>query len=172
MSKVVIINGANSITSRVSGVQKYIEQEINDVKTIKIYELPAEDLTSANYKSEAIIEANLLVEKAEVVIVLTPIYKAAYSGILKTYLDLLPQKGLENKTVIPIAVGGTLHHLLAIDYSLKPVLSALGSTNISQGVFILDQYIQRNGNDFLIEQEIRDRINQQLQQVLETASVI
>jgi len=166
MTNVVIINGANASTSRVIGVQKHIERVVSDAKSVKVHQLPAEDLISANFKSEAIIAANALVEKAEVIIVLTPVYKAAYSGILKTYLDLLPQKGLENKIVIPIAVGGTLHHLLAIDYALKPVLSSLGATNILQGVYILDQYVQRVGSDFILDSEISERIDQQLQLAL------
>ena len=172
MTNVVIINGANSSTSRVVGVQKYIERVVSNAESVKVHQLPAEDLISANFKSEAIIAANTLVEKAEVVIILTPVYKAAYSGILKTYLDLLPQKGLENKIVIPVAVGGSLHHLLAIDYALKPVLSALGATNILQGVYILDQYIQRVGNDFILDQEISERIDQQLQLALGKVAVI
>lgn len=172
MSKVVIINGANSSTSRVVGVQQYIEQQIGDVATINVHQLPADDLITANVKSEAILAANSLVEQAEVVVVLTPVYKAAYSGILKTYLDLLPQKGLQNKTIIPIAVGGTLHHLLAIDYALKPVLIALGATQLLQGVYILDQYIQRSSNDFIIEQEIKERIEQQLKQALATVPTV
>lgn len=172
MTNVVIISGANSSNSRVIGVQKYIERVVGDAKSVEVHRLPAEDLISANFKSETILAANGLVEKAEVVIILTPVYKAAYSGILKTYLDLLPQKGLENKIVIPVAVGGTLHHLLAIDYALKPVLSALGATNILQGVYILDQSIQKTDNDFILDQEISERINHQLQQVLGKAVVI
>lgn len=143
MSSTVIINGTNSSISRVNGVKSYIEQAVRDIKIIDIYQLPAKDLLSANFNHEEIIAANQLVADAEVVIILTPVYKAAYSGILKTYLDLLPQKGLENKIVIPIAVGGTLHHLLAIDYALKPVLASLGATQILQGIYILDRYIKK-----------------------------
>ena len=162
MTKTVIINGANASTSRVNAIQQYIEGIIENTEVIEVYTLPAEDLITANFTSEAIKQANLIVEQADTVIVLTPVYKAAYSGILKTYLDLLPQKGFENKKIIPIAVGGTNLHLLAIDYSLKPVFSALGATNISQGVFILDKQIERADQGFIIENEIKERLNQQL----------
>lgn len=162
MSKIVIINGANARTSRVSAVQQYIKENYNHVTTIDVFDLPAEDLISANYNSDSIKQANELVEEAEVVVVLTPVYKAAYSGILKTYLDLLPQKGFENKHIIPIAVGGTPHHLLTIEYALKPVFSALGATSISQGVFIVDKQIERTDQGIVIQEEIKDRINQQL----------
>ncbi|MGM9944637.1 MAG: NADPH-dependent FMN reductase [Lysinibacillus sp.] len=162
MTKTVIINGTNSRTSRVSAIQQYILEELENVKTIEVFSLPAYDLITANFASEEIRKANLAVEQADVVVVLTPIYKAAYSGILKAYLDLIPQKGFENKHIIPIAVGGTQHHLLAIDYALKPVLSALGATSISQGVFILDKQIERKEQGFVIADEIKARLNQQL----------
>lgn len=171
MSSTVIINGTNSSISRVNGVKSYIEQAVRDIKIIDIYQLPAKDLLSANFNHEEIIAANQLVADAEVVIILTPVYKAAYSGILKTYLDLLPQKGLENKIVIPIAVGGTLHHLLAIDYALKPVLASLGATQILQGIYILDRYIKKTATDFIIEEEVIARIDNQLKLALAKITV-
>ena len=162
MTKTVIINGANASTSRVSAIQQYILENLEDVTTIEVFTLPAHDLITANFTSEAIKAANNAVEQGDVVVVLTPIYKAAYSGILKAYLDLIPQKGFGNKHIIPIAVGGTPHHLLAIDYTLKPVFSALGATSISQGVFIVDKQIERTAQGFVIEEEIKERINQEL----------
>ncbi|KOY83859.1 NADPH-dependent FMN reductase [Lysinibacillus macroides] len=171
MSSTVIINGTNSSFSRVNGVKSYIEQAVRDIKIIDIYRLPAQDLLSANFNHEEIIAANQLVADAEVVIILTPVYKAAYSGILKTYLDLLPQKGLENKIVIPIAVGGTLHHLLAIDYALKPVLASLGATQILQGIYILDRYIKKAATDFVIDEEVITRIDNQLKLALAKITV-
>lgn len=162
MTKTVIINGANARTSRVNAIQQYIQGNLEEVEAIEVFALPAEDLISANFASEAIRKANAKVEQADVVVVLTPVYKAAYSGILKTYLDLIPQKGFEEKHIIPIAVGGTPHHLLAIDYALKPVLTALGATSISHGVFIVDKQIERTAQGFTIEDDIQTRINQQL----------
>ena len=162
MTKTVIINGANARTSRVNAIQQYIQENLEEVEAIEVFALPAEDLISANFASEAIRKANAKVEQADVVVVLTPVYKAAYSEILKTYLDLIPQKGFEEKHIIPIAVGGTPHHLLAIDYALKPVLTALGATSISHGVFIVDKQIERTAQGFTIEDDIQTRINQQL----------
>lgn len=162
MAEIVIINGANARTSRVTAVQEYIKENFKNASSIDVFALPAHDLITANFNSEEIKQANHLVEQADVVIVLTPIYKAAYSGILKTYLDLIPQKGFENKYIVPIAVGGTPQHLLAIDFALKPVFAALGATSISQGVFILDKQIVRTEHGVVIEEEIKDRINQQL----------
>lgn len=166
MTNVVIINGANNETSRLSAIQQYIEQVISEVNTIEVFRLPAQDLISANFASDAIKAANVLVEKADAIVVITPVYKAAYSGILKTYLDLIPQKGLENKKILPIAVGGSIGHLLSLEYALKPVLSVLGATEILNSVYILDKQIERLENGgFQIEEEATGRLNQELQKL-------
>lgn len=171
MTKIVIINGTNSGKSRVNAVQHYINQKVTDVSSIEVYKLPAHALVAADYTNEEIIAANEKVEKADVIIVLTPVYKAAYSGILKTYLDLIPQKGLQGKVVLPIAVGGSVHHLLAIEYALKPILSALGATNILQGIYIIDKDIERIQSNFLLQENVRARIDEQLKLILNYSTI-
>ncbi|MCD1260943.1 NADPH-dependent FMN reductase [Paenibacillus athensensis] len=145
MAKVVILSGSPTPTSRIHGVidiaRAQLEQAGIQTDWIKVRDIPAEDLLYAKFDSEAIVSANALVAGADAVLVATPIYKAAYTGVLKAFLDLLPQKGLDGKIVFPLAVGGTISHLLAIDYALKPVLSALGAQNILQGVYVLDKQV-------------------------------
>jgi len=52
------------------------------------------------------------VAAADVVVVAVPVYKAAYSGLRKVFLDLLPQTALKGKTVLPLGTGGSPHHML------------------------------------------------------------
>ncbi|AST96113.1 NADPH-dependent FMN reductase [Shouchella clausii] len=167
MPNVAIIYGGNSHQSRLKGLyqktESYFKKEGFSTEAIFVHELPAEDLLSANYASEAIAQANAKVANASVVVVLTPVYKAAYSGILKSYLDLLPQKGLEGKAVLPLVLGGSFGHLLAIDYALKPVLSSLGATTILSGAYVLDTHIEKLGNEqFFITAEIDERVDRVL----------
>ena len=79
---------------------------------------------------------------ADAVVVTTPVYKAAYSGLLKVFLDLLPQYALRGKTVLPLATGGTPAHVLVIDYALRPVLTSLGAGAIGQGWFVLSSHVR------------------------------
>lgn len=43
--------------------------------------------------------------------------------------------------VLPLATGGTVAHLLAVDYALKPVLNALKAQEILHGVFADDSQV-------------------------------
>jgi FMN reductase len=171
MKKAVIINGGNTRNSRLTAIQQrvegFFESSVIAFETIYVHELPPEDLITANFNSENIKRVNQQVENAEIVVILTPIYKASYTGILKTYLDLLPQKALEGKTILPLAVGGSAYHLLAIEYALKPVLSVLGATEILNTVYIIDKQIERLATDgFQIEAEAEQRLTTELQQLL------
>lgn len=171
MTKVLLINGSNTIYSRLTGVQNEVENQLQaqgfETEVLYVHQLPAEDLILANFASEAIKTAVNQVEAADVIVLLTPIYKASFTGILKTFLDLLPQKAFVNKTVLPVAIGGSISHLLAIDYSLKPVVTILGATHITQSIFVVDQQVEKlEGGQYLVQQEAKERITQQVDYVI------
>ena len=170
MTRAIIINGGIGKQSRLTGILNKVESYFNtkgiSYNSIHVQDLPAEDLIYANFTSRPILQAIQLVEEATIVVVLTPVYKASFTGVLKTFLDLLPQKALKDKKVIPFAIGGSLGHLLAIEYALKPILSVLGATEILNTVYVVDKQIERLDNgSFLIDKEIEVRIEEVLQQI-------
>jgi FMN reductase len=166
---VVAIAGSPSHPSRSYAVLDYarrtVEREGLGTSIINVRDLPPEDLIYGKFNSPYLKEANDLVVQANGVIIATPVYKAAYTGVLKAYLDLLPQNGLAGKIVLPIVTGGTIAHLLAIDYALKPVLSALGARHILAGLFVLDTQIKHyDETSVQLEEEIEQRLQSQLQE--------
>jgi FMN reductase len=116
---------------------------------LELRSLPAEALLHANTHDPLIAEAVAAVAQADAIIIATPIYKAAYSGLLKIFLDLLPQDALNGKLILPVASGGSLAHALAIDYSLRPVLHSLSAHNVLPGVFAVDKDIETLGDGTL-----------------------
>ncbi|MBQ0139886.1 MAG: NADPH-dependent FMN reductase [Kurthia sp.] len=167
MVKALLINGSNTVQSRLTGVQQEVESKLQQrgigTEVLYVHQLPAQDLILANFASTAIVEAVEKVEKSDIIVLLTPIYKASFTGILKTFLDLLPQKAFVNKLIVPVAIGGSIGHLLAIDYALKPVATALGATHITQTVYVVDQQVERlNGGHFAVEAQAVLRISQQI----------
>ena len=96
-------------------------------------------LLGAQFHSAGIVRATRQVAEADALVIATPVYKAAYSGLLKTFLDLLGQTALKGKLVLPLATGGSPHHMLALDYALRPVLQSLGARHILPGIYATDQ---------------------------------
>lgn len=170
MSHVMILSGSPSQTSRLAGllrsVQAALVGEGYDVDWVNVRDLPAEDLVYARADSREIMATRARLERAEAVVVGTPVYKASYTGLLKAYLDLLPEKSLSGKVVLPIAIAGTTAHLLALEYALKPVLSVLGASECLQGVFALEHQVMRNlGGDVEVQPDIEKRLAEAVQEL-------
>ena len=119
--RIVTLAGSPGLRSR-SGVilahgQRWLVEHGASVRHFGIHDF-AEDLLHARFDSpdvQALIEA---VAGADALVIATPVYKASFSGALKTLLDLLPERALCDKPVLPIASGGSLAHMLAVDYAL------------------------------------------------------
>lgn len=108
---------------------------------LSLRELEPRALLLADTRHPNIAQAVAQVASAQVVVVATPVYKAAYSGVLKVFLDLLAQTALQGKTVLPLATGGSPHHMLALDYALRPVLQSLSAKHILPGIYASDAQI-------------------------------
>jgi FMN reductase len=98
-------------------------------------------LLRADLSDPDIAQAVAQVAQADAIVVGTPVYKAAYSGVLKAFLDLLPQDGLAGKLVLPVATGGSQSHLLAIDYALRPVLASLAPRHILPSIYTTSEQL-------------------------------
>ncbi|MEU0701970.1 NADPH-dependent FMN reductase [Streptomyces bacillaris] len=145
MATVLSVSGSPSATSRTARLLLHLDDRLrdqgHDVVSLDVRTLPADALLGADFGHPAIVEATALFERVDGVVIGTPIYKAAYSGLLKTLLDLLPQYALSGKTVLPLATGGSTAHVLAIDYALRPVLTSMGAAHVVPGWFTLDKDI-------------------------------
>ena len=164
MARIVCISGSPTATSRTLSLSARIGADLRaqgfQVQSVNVRELPAEDLLHANLESPALKEALNLVEGADGIVLSTPLYKASYTGVLKVFLDLLPQFGLTGKVVLPIATGGSLAHVLALDYALRPVLQSVGAQHVVGGIFVLDKLIQRKEDGSItIEEETQKRLS-------------
>lgn len=167
MYDIITIAGSPFNPSRCDAILEYARDQLEEagLRTagIRVCDLPAADLLAARSDSPAIREVIDLLAPASGVIIATPIYKAAYSGVLKTLLDLLPQQALAGKLVLPIATGGSLAHLLAIDYALRPVLASLGAQQILPGVFAQDADLQLIDGTMYLDAALRLRLDGALQ---------
>ncbi|TXT33371.1 MAG: FMN reductase, partial [Comamonadaceae bacterium] len=142
---VLLIAGSPSERSRSAALLDAVAQRLEfrgvQVERLQIRDLSPQALILADFGHPSISHALGRVAKASVVVVATPVYKAAYSGVLKVFLDLLPQTALQGKTVLPLATGGSPHHMLALDYALRPVLQSLAAKHILPGIYATDSQV-------------------------------
>jgi FMN reductase len=79
------------------------------------------------------------VRGAKVLVVGSPTFKAAYSGILKMFLDQFPTDGLLGVTAFPMMMGAGPAHALAPELLLKPVLSEMGASCPAPGLYVTEK---------------------------------
>lgn len=163
----VTISGSPSMRSRSAWLLELarvrLEGSVRHAAAIDVRTLPASAMLAGDAQAEPIRAAIDQVARADLVLVSTPVYKAAYSGLLKVFLDLLPPDGLRGKAVLPMATGGSLAHLLVLDYALRPVLSALGARTILDGVFATDaQLAPHASGGYVPHEELVERIDRSL----------
>ncbi|WP_222195186.1 FMN reductase [Modestobacter italicus] len=111
-----------------------------DDTTVEVVELRghARDLADAlvtgfpNTELQAAIDT---VVGADAVIAVTPVFSASYSGLFKTFFDVLDKDALIGTPVLLGATAGTARHSLAIEFAMRPLFAYLRALPVPTGVF-------------------------------------
>ncbi|RBM17591.1 FMN reductase [Streptomyces sp. PT12] len=82
---------------------------------------------------------------ARIAVIATPVYKAAYTGLLKAFLDLYPANGLLGVTAVPLVVSGGPAHALAGEIHLRPLLVELGATVPARSLVVTEAALAEPG---------------------------
>ncbi|MGP3592998.1 NADPH-dependent FMN reductase [Vagococcus sp. WN89Y] len=165
--RVITLAGSPRFPSRSSALLAYARERLSalniEVYHWHLHNFEPQDLLYARFDSPALQTFIEQLKTAEGIVVATPVYKASFSGALKTVLDLLPERALEGKVVLPVATGGTIAHMLAVDYALKPVLSALKAQEILHGVFADDSQILDYQHKPVLTPNLQNRLDSALE---------
>ena len=98
----------------------------------------AQDITNnlltgfASPRLEAALES---LTGADGLIAVTPIFTTSYSGLFKSFIDILDPQSITGMPVLLAATGGTERHSLAIDYAMRPLFSYLHAVAVPTGVY-------------------------------------
>jgi FMN reductase len=163
MAIVVSLSGSPSPTSRSQGLLvrsiALLEERGVQIKSFSLADFDAQALLFGRFEDQAIRDFQKAVAEADGLLVATPVYKAAYSAGLKAMLDVLPERALVRHVVLPLATGGSAAHMLAVDYSLQPVLTALKAHHILGAVYATEKDIHRDEHNILsVSAEIDERL--------------
>ena len=96
-------------------------------------------------------EAVAAAAAGQVIVASSPTYRATYTGLLKTFFDLLPQDCWKGKPGVPLLTGGGPSHQLALDHGFRPLLASLGAT-VLNGVYGYDAQFKSGPDAALLAQ--------------------
>lgn len=75
------------------------------------------------------------VSGSDALVAVSPIFNASYSGLFKSFVDILDSRALTGKPVLIAATGGTERHSLALEHALRPLFSYLHALVVPTAVY-------------------------------------
>jgi FMN reductase len=95
------------------------------------------------------------VASADAIIAVSPVFSASYSGLFKTFFDILEPGTLDGKPVLVAATAGSARHSLVLDHALRPLFGYLHAVVVPTGVFAASEDWGSNG----VAGELRQRVD-------------
>jgi FMN reductase len=111
-----------------------------DDATVEVIELRAHardlaDNLVTGFPNESLRTAVETVTGADALIAVTPIFSASFSGLFKTFVDVLDKDALVGKPVLLGATAGTARHSLALEHAMRPLFAYLRAVTVPTAVF-------------------------------------
>ncbi|MFG2356778.1 CE1759 family FMN reductase [Streptomyces sp. NPDC048521] len=108
-----------------------------DIQVVELRDLAVEiahNFTNG-FAGKALAAAQDAVAGADGLIVVTPVFSASYSGLFKSFFDVLDKDALAGKPVLIAATGGTSRHSMVLEHALRPLFAYLRAVVVPTGVY-------------------------------------
>jgi FMN reductase len=147
MTTVAVISGGlrepsstRLLADRITAAVRAALADRNVTMTASVVELrplgrPIIDAMLTGFASPELESAFSTVADADGVIAVSPAFNASYSGLFKSFFDVLPEETLSDMPVLIAATGGTERHSLVLEHALRPMFSYLHAVVSPTGVY-------------------------------------
>ena len=125
----LLADGLTAATVAVMGEVEVTHIELRDLA----HQLTDHLLTG--FPGQELAAAQAAVAAADGLIIVTPVFSASYSGLFKTFFDVLETGALDGKPVLVAATAGTPRHSLVLEHALRPLFAYLHAVVVPTGVF-------------------------------------
>ncbi len=137
MSTVAVVVGNPKPQSRTLAAATYVAQELAGEPDL-VVDLAALGPALLDWADPDVTDLVKQVGGADLVVVASPTYKAAYTGLLKLFLDRFAGGTGLTGLAVPVMLGGSPAHSLAPELTLRPVLTEIGGTVPGRGLYVVD----------------------------------
>jgi len=144
--RLVAISGGLQRPSRSAALAEHLLDLISDElpceqRLVELGQL-APELAGAVWRSQlpdAVERELAAVEQADLLVVVTPVFRGSYTGLFKHFFDFIHQDALIDKPVLLAATGGSERHALVIEHQLRPLFSFFQARTLPMGVYATDK---------------------------------
>ncbi|GEB60244.1 FMN reductase [Streptomyces gardneri] len=88
------------------------------------------------------------VTAADGLIVVTPVFAASYSGLFKSFFDVIDPDALSGKPVLIAATGGTARHSLVLEHAVRPLFAYLRAVVVPTALFAASEDWGSGGDEY------------------------
>lgn len=106
-----------------------------DIVEVREHAHAIADALLVGFPSGDLADAIRRVEAADALVVVTPTFQGSYSGLFKSFADLLDPEAVRGTPVLLAATGGSERHSLVIEHALRPLFAYLGAVTVPTGVY-------------------------------------
>jgi FMN reductase len=124
--------------SRTLSAATYVARELTGTEPDLVVDLATLGNTVLDWTDETVASLVKQVGEADLVVVASPTYKAAYTGLLKLFLDRFAGGTGLSGLAIPLMLGGSPAHSLAPELTLRPVLVEIGGQVPGRSLYVVD----------------------------------
>ncbi|MFE6759599.1 FMN reductase [Streptomyces sp. NPDC057684] len=150
-SRILADRLTQAVTSQVVGADV-------DVTVVELRDLAVETAHNlvTGFPGPALREALDAVAGADGLIAVSPVFSASYSGLFKSFFDVLDKDALTGKPVLVGATGGTPRHSLVLEHAMRPLFAYLRAVVVPTAVYAasqdwgaegLEQRVERAGGE-------------------------
>ena len=136
-ARVAVVVGNPKPGSRTLAAAVHVARELSGAEPDLVVDLADLGLALLDWSDPTVAGLVAQVGAADLVVVASPTYKAAYTGLLKLFLDRFPTDGLRG-VAVPLMLGAGPGHALAPELTLRPVLTEIGGLVPAKGLYVVD----------------------------------
>ncbi|WP_110240529.1 NADPH-dependent FMN reductase [Nocardioides gilvus] len=136
---VAVVVGNPKAASRTLEAATYVARELAGREPDLVVDLATLGAAVLDWSDPDVARLVGQVGKAGLVVVASPTYKGAYTGLLKLFLDRFDSDTGLTGVAVPLLLGGSPAHSMAPEHTLRPVLTELGATVPGRGLFVIDK---------------------------------
>jgi FMN reductase len=133
---VVVVVGNPQPRSRTRAAAELVAGFVADGGRIETIDLADHGAALLEWGSPVVAELKTTVLGGGRLVIASPTYKAAYTGLLKLFLDQFGHGELGGVPTVPMMTGGSRDHALAVEVHLRPVLVEIGASCPTRGLFL------------------------------------
>ncbi|MFC5801058.1 FMN reductase [Streptomyces formicae] len=136
---------AEAVRGELAERDRKVEVEVVELRDLAV---PIANNLVTGFPPPALAAAVEAMTRADGLIAVTPVFTASYSGLFKSFFDLISPDALTGKPVLIAATGGTARHSLVLDHALRPLFAYLRALVVPTAVYAASEDWGASGDEY------------------------